>query len=296
MTFTDHLLGQDLDYKENVDSSKITAIKAGGPIKTVIYPRNAKELITAVKACEEYSNKYIILGGCTNTCFSDNGFNGAVILTSKLKSIKIEDEILVAEAGISLSEILRFAAYNDKEIASELFGIPGTIGGAVRNNAGAYGKEISEYFICGEFLDKSNYKTVVLDKESLMFSYRYSCLQKNRLVLLKCRLKTKPIKKEICLSDFKRVTQRRRAQQPNEPSLGSFFKRSDGIIPAKLIDNLGLKGYAVGGASVSKKHAGFIVNQDKCTVDEIERLAEHIENAVMDRYGIRLIREAEIIK
>ncbi|MBQ3016943.1 MAG: UDP-N-acetylmuramate dehydrogenase [Clostridia bacterium] len=296
MTFIDYLLAQGLNYKENVDSSKITSIKAGGQIKTVIYPNNKKEFTAAVMACSRFHIKFKILGGCTNSCFSDNGYDGAVIFTSNLKSIKIEGENIVAEAGATISEILRFAAHNDKEIASELFGIPGTIGGAVRNNAGAYGKEIADFFISGEFFDTSNFKTLILDRENLLFSYRYSYLQSSTLALIECRLKTRPSEKEKCFNDFKRITQIRRAQQPNEPSLGSFYKRRDGVIPAKLIDDLGLKGYTVGGASVSKKHAGFIVNSDKCTVNEIEKLAEYIEYAAVNKYGIHLIREAEIIK
>ncbi len=296
MTFTDYLLSQGITYKENLDSSKISSIKAGGQIKTAVYPNNRNELIAAIQACKNFSIQYIIIGGCTNTCFSDRGFDGAVIFTSKLKSIKIEDGEIVCEAGCTISEILRFAAHKDLEISSELFGIPGTLGGAVRNNAGAYGKEIADVFVCGEFLDTSDLKVIVLDKESLGFSYRYSYLQNSTTVLLKCKLKTFPSNKEKCFSDFKKITQRRRLQQPNDPSLGSFFKRSDGVIPAKLIDDAGLKGYSVGGASVSDKHAGFIINTDKCTVNQIEILAEYIEKTVMEKYGIRLIREAEIIK
>lgn len=296
MTFTDYLLLQGINYKENIDSSKITSIKAGGRIKTAIYPNNKKEFTAAVMACKNFGTQYKILGGCTNTCFSDRGFDGAVIFTSRLRSIKIEDGNVVAEAGCAISEILRFAANNDLELSSELFGIPGTLGGAVRNNAGAYGKEIADNFVCGEFLDTSNLKTTVLDKESLGFSYRNSYLQSSAQVLLECKLKTLPSNKEKCINDFKRITQIRRLQQPNEPSLGSFFKRNDGIIPAKLIDDAGLKGYSVGGASVSEKHAGFIINSDKCTVNQIEILAEYIEKTIMGKYGIQLVREAEIIK
>lgn len=296
MILTDYLSKFGIKYKENLDTSKISSIRAGGKIKTAIFPSNNKDLIRAVEVCKALSKKYKIIGGCTNTFFADNGFFGTVIFTKNLNQISINNGSVIAGCGSSLSSILRLSASEGYEIAGELFGIPGTFGGAVRNNAGAFGKELCEFFIDGSFFDPINEKIITLTGEKLSFAYRYSDLQTNCLIFLSGKLKVYSSKKEKCFEEFKRYAKRRSTEQPSLPSLGSFFKRSGNIIPAKLIDDAGLKGYTVGGASVSQKHAGFIVNSANATAKDIVTLAKYIERTVKEKYGITLQREAEFVE
>lgn len=296
MTFTDYLSNHCIKYKENVDSSKISSIRAGGNIKLSIYPSSQKDLIDALYICKAFSKKFKIIGGCTNTFFSDEGFDGVVVFTSGVRGVDIKNGVITAECGSSLSFILRFAAFNGYEIPGELFGIPGTLGGAVRNNAGAYGKEIADVFIEGCFFDAFTGEIFQLKNDSLSFSYRYSNIQRDNILLLSAKLRAFTSSKEKCFEKFEQYVRKRRCEQPNLPSLGSFFKRSNDIIPAKLIDEQGLKGYTVGGASVSKKHSGFIVNSGNATADDIDSLARYIENQIDEKYGVQLIREAELVR
>ncbi len=296
MTFAEYLSKCGIKYKESVDTSKISSIRAGGKVKIAIYPSDLNELIESIEICKAFLQRYKIIGGCTNTFFSDIGYDGAVVFTTALNKTTIKDSIITAECGSSLSSILRLAAAEEYQISGELFGIPGTFGGAVRNNAGAYGKELSDFFIDGCFYDPINSEIITLDSKSLSFEYRYSKLQKNGMVFLSGRLKAYRSKREKCFDEFKKYAQKRRTEQPLLPSLGSFFKRTNNVIPAKLIDNAGLKGYTVGGASVSQKHSGFIVNSANATSEDVNTLAEKIRQTVKEKYGVNLLREAEFVE
>ena len=286
---------EGIKYKQNVDTAKISSIKAGGYAKIGLYPNDTHQIIKAIAICKSIGVKYKIIGGCTNTYFSDNGYDGAVIFTSYLNSCRMEDGYIAADCGCSLSRMLKFAASHEFGIAGQLFGIPGSLGGALRNNAGAYGKEISDVFLDGMFLDQQNLKILHFGNKDLHFSYRYSDLQKNGLIFLGGRFKTCKLSKEKCAAEFSEYARKRRETQPSAPSLGSFFKRRESIIPAKLIDDANLKGHSIGGAGISPIHAGFIVNIGNATADDINNLAVYVENVIKSKFGEMLLREAEFV-
>lgn len=296
MTLTEHFDKHSLKYNENYPTARISSIKAGGCARTVVYPETKEELILAIKIAKECSVRYKTIGGCTNTFFSDNGFSGAIISTRHLSRINANDGGISVRAGVPLIKALRYAAGLGIDLGCGLYGIPGTVGGAVRNNAGAFDSEISDAFIGGEFYDEESDKIVTLDADELSFGYRSSILQSEKLVFLSGTLKGKSRKTPSILRDFERILDKRREKHPTEPSLGSFFKRCEDVIPARLIDTSGLKGIRVGNAAVSSKHAGFIINLGGATSGEIDTLARKIEEIIYNSYGVALIREAELVE
>ena len=240
--------------------------------------------------------KYKIIGKATNVFFSDKGFGGLIISTSNMKKATFSENGYIAEAGVSLPLLIRSAARDGIRISPELSGIPGSIGGAVRNNAGAYGKEISDVFEWGEFYSVENDAVLTLTKSELDFSYRASRLVNAQLVLLSAKITAERASVGDALSEISGFTLMRRQKQPSEASLGSFFKRSSDVAASQLIDACGLKGFSVGGASISEKHAGFIINNGNATSNDINELADFAENKVYRKFGIRLTREAEFIE
>lgn len=296
MLFKDYLSKYKIDYKAELQTAEISSIKAGGSAEYALYPKKQDELILLIKLCQAFSVPYKIIGGCTNTFVCDYGYRGAMIFTKNLSKTDCSGETVTAEAGTSLSVLLRKACSSDLELRSELFGIPGSIGGAIRNNAGAFGAEISDVFVSGSFYDIDNDKVLNLSKNELCFAYRYSILQNQNLVFINGIFKTRPRASEKISADFSKFSGKRRDSQPNDPSLGSFFKRSAEIIPAHLINSAGLKGKRIGGAEVSIKHAGFIINKGGATATDIDLLAKAIEAEVFEKYNVNLTREAELIE
>ena len=289
------LADRSIEYQENFPTSKISSVKAGGNAEIAIFPTNITQLTVVVDICLKQGIPYKIIGGCTNTCFSDRGFNGAIIWTGRLRSFSLIGSTLNVECGISLAAIQRTLLNDSVAFVPDLFGIPGRVGGALRNNAGAFLDEISNGFLCGEFFDTETRKTIKLEKSDLDFSYRHSLIG-NDLIFLSGTFKVTLSDKESIKKIHSDTLAKRIANHPKEPSLGSFFKRTENGIPAsKLIDEAGLKGYRLGGAAISDKHAGFIVNRGDATVSDIEKLALYTESKIKDRYGIILEREAEIV-
>lgn len=296
MNLISAFLDNGIKATDDVDTSKISAIKAGGSARIGIYPETPGSLIKAIKICKLLELKFKVIGGCTNTFFKDGEYNGAVIFTKGIDDSKICDGYISAECGCSLTKLLKAAAQKDMEISNGLFGIPGTLGGALRNNAGAFGTEICESFIEGLFLNTDTLEVLTLSGRELDFGYRSSLIMREPLILLRGKLKVTDKKRIFCFNEFEKYSQKRRASQPCQPSLGSFFKRSGGIIPAELIDRAGLKGYRVNDAAVSEKHAGFILNLRCATANDINRLACEIEEKIKDTYNVKLLREAELVE
>ena len=292
MNLISAFLDNGIKATDDVDTSKISAIKSGGSARIGIYPETPGSLIKAIKICKLLELKFKVIGGCTNTFFMDGEYNGAVIFTKGIDDSKICDGHISAECGCSLTKLLKAAAQKDMEISNGLFGIPGTLGGALRNNAGAFGTEICECFIEGLFLNTDTLEVLTLSGSELDFGYRSSLIMREPLILLRGKLRATDKKRIFCFNEFEKYSQKRRASQPCQPSLGSFFKRSDGIIPAELIDRAGLKGYRVNDAAVSEKHAGFLINRGGATCEDMLRLVEHVQNTVRERFGVEL--ECEI--
>lgn len=296
MNISFYLEQYGIEYEKDLSTARLSSIKAGGYANYVLYPRNSEELITSIKLSNNFFGKFKLIGGCTNTFFSDADFSGTIICTKKFNRIAFNDCSAALDCGASLSGSIKAAANRGIDIGSGLFGIPGTIGGGVRNNAGAYESSVSDTFLRGEFYDRERDSIITLDARDLNFSYRYSSLQSESLILLNGIFRASEREKEALLKELTQTQEKRRSSHPTEPSLGSFFKRSDNIVPAALIENAGLKCKRIGGAQISPKHSGFIINAGNATAEDINALAEEVEATILKSYGVRLEREAEFVK
>lgn len=285
----------DARCEKNLDTKKLSSLKAGGIAALVIYPNDIKSFINAIRICNKNGLRYTVIGNCTNSAFADGIFDGVVISVSKIKKVTAFEGKIKVECGASLPYLIKHFSRLGEGLPPELAGIPGSVGGAVRNNAGAYGKSISDVFIQGIFYSPTEDKLVTLTKDEMAFGYRSSVLTEKKLYLVEAFLSTFSCDSEKHTSEIADFAAKRQLSQPHEPSLGSFFKRYDGISAGRLIDMAGLKGFSIGGAAVSDKHAGFIVNKGNATVSDILSVANVCERTVFEKFGIVLTREAEII-
>ena len=273
------------------------SFNCGGAAKFYFEPQNIQELLNAINYCKQIKRKYFILGNGTNVICSDDGYTGAVICTKKLQNIlltKYNNSVFInLEAGVSLFKLNRLLADLGIEGLEWSYGIPGSVGGAVYMNAGAYGHDIFEFVDYVEVFSRGKVKR--LKKEQIKFGYRSGGL-KNK-VILKVGLKLVSNSPTNVKEKQDYYMSLRLQKQPLEyPSAGSVFKRKGEIIPAEIIDKLGLKGAIIGGAKVSEKHAGFIVNYNSATATDVLKLIEKVESEVYNKTGIKLEREIVLLK
>lgn len=238
---------------------------------------------------------FFVLGNGSNLLFTDDFHNGIYISTLKLCNISSDGDIITADCGARLSSVCNYAASLSLSGMEELSGIPGTVGGAVYMNAGAYGGEIKDTLIKTVYLTKSG-EVKEIDNENHLFGYRQSIFQKSGNIILSSSFKlTKGNKNEI-KEKMTELLKRRNEKQPlNYPSAGSTFKRPEGYFAGKLIEDCGLKGYTLGGACVSDKHCGFVINKDNASSDDILKLIAHIKETVHKNFGVKLEEEVKVI-
>lgn len=285
------------EFFENEPMSNRTSFKTGGPVDLLVCPDNIEALITILKVCKENNIKTFIIGNGSNILVSDNGLSGVVIrLSNNFADIKlIDDETIYCQSGISMSKLCTFALQNSLSGLEFAYGIPGTAGGAAYMNAGAYGGEMKDVLIKCEHIDE-NCNLSSFSGDALKLGYRksvYSSLDNYVITSLTVKLKKadyESIKAKMDENLFKR-----KSKQPLEyPSAGSTFKRPEGYFAGALIEECGLKGYSVGGAQVSEKHAGFVINKDNATTDDILNLISHIQKTVYEKKGVSLEPEVKI--
>ena len=279
----------------NENMSKYTTFKLGGNAKFLCFPSCIDELKSVINYCKTNKEKYFILGKGSNTVFRDKGYNGVVINMSNFeKQITMDNGLVKASAGTSLFELNRFLLENSLAGFEWSFGIPGSVGGAVIMNAGAYGGEIGNYIEKVEVL--INNRRRIIYRENLQFSYRYSSLQNTKNIILNVwfRLKNGDTKEIQSLQKYY-YDQRKEKQPLNYPSAGSIFKRENNIIPAKIIDKLYLKGVNINGVEVSKKHSGFIVKTGDATTSDLEQLIDKIKTIVKQEEGVTLVTEIIVV-
>ena len=274
-------------YK-NVSAKEICSFKGGGIVKRLFVPLNADELIRTINTLNEREEDYAVIGNASDVLILDGGTDNA-ICTRGLKNVVAEGNSITAAAGVSLAKLARIAYENSLAGFERLAGIPGSVGGAVVTNAGAFGAEISD---CIEEITVFDGKDItVVKKEDVGFSYRHSNIGNGRNVVLSVKF----ILPEGRRADLKNLAAKyaeiRRNTQPDKPSAGSVFKRANGVGAGYYIDSLGLKGTRVGGAEISRKHAGFIVNAGDAKSSDFTALAAAIEEKVKCAYGITLERE-----
>jgi len=291
------LLSEEIK-KENIfldePMNKHTSFKIGGNADLFIKAYSINEIKSILKIANENNIPLFVLGNGTNLLVKDAGYRG-IILQIKLEEIKIEKTKVIVQSGVKnaiLSKKLLENSLTGFEFAS---GIPGTIGGAIKMNAGAHGSEIKDIIEEVTYMDfKGNIHKI--KNNECEFAYRYSKFFKEKAIILETKLSLEKGNREEIEEKINEFGKQRKAKQPLEyPNAGSTFKRGEGYITAKLIDECGLKGYSIGGAQVSEKHAGFIINKCNATSKDILDLIEHVKRTVKEKTGIDIKLEIEII-
>lgn len=282
---------------ENVPLSRLTTYRVGGNAKVVVYPRNTKSLISIIKLLKSEKKKYMILGKGSNVLFSDKEYDGVIIILDHLDKVTLKGNTIKVGAGYSLMKLAQFAI--KKGLAGLEFapGIPGTLGGAVYMNAGAYKSDMG-YIVSRVKVLTPEYKVIDMVNRECKFKYRSSFFQKHKnYIILEVELRLKKGNKEELLKITKDRRERRIASQPLEyPSAGSVFRNPREDLPAgKLIDELGLKGLRKGGAQISSKHANFIINRKNAKAEDVKGLIDFVKDMVKDNYDIDLHVEQELV-
>ncbi len=282
-----------ISYTLGEPMNRHTTFKIGGNADVMLTPESVTELCLVIKTAKEYSVPYFILGKGSNLLVSDDGIEGAVISVSKLDKIEATGDRIVCGAGASLAAVCvaaRDAALTGLEFA---YGIPGSIGGALYMNAGAYGGEMSQVVVCAQCINGDG-SIVTVSSEDMALGYRTSAFKKNGFVITSVTLELKKGDIQQINAQMQELFGRRRDKQPLEyPSAGSTFKRPEGYFAGALIEKNNLKGVAVGGAQVSEKHAGFVINRGGATCSDVRALIEKIQDTVYKNDGVRL--ETEVI-
>ena len=276
--------------------STLTTYKTGGIAKLVVYPNNINNLKELLKLINKYNINYFILGKGSNTLFSDNEFNGVIIKLDKLTNFEIKQNEIYVESGMILSKLVQESVKNNLTGLEFAIGIPGTIGGAIYMNAGAYGSNMSNIIKSVIALnEKLQIEEIPLEK--LKFDYRYSIFQANKnLICIAANSKLEHGKHDEIASKIKENLLKRKNSQPLEyPSAGSVFRNPEGNYAGKIIEELGLKGKSIGGAEISTKHANFIVNKNNASSSDILNLIKLVQKETKDKYEIDLKLEQQLV-
>ena len=284
------------EYSTEAMLRDFTSFKIGGKADIMIFPDTFEKLEEIVSFSHTNQIPVFVLGKGSNLLVNDEGIRGVVINTCKLDKIELVDETTIrCGCGISLSRLCRFALDNSLTGLEFAFGIPGTAGGAAYMNAGAYGGEMKDVLIYCEHLNADGSKGSFADDE-LSLSYRHSAYSDKDYVITALTLKLQKGDKEEIKAKMDELIGKRKDKQPLEyPSAGSTFKRPEGFFAGALVEECGLKGYTVGGAQVSEKHAGFVINIGSATAKDVIGLIEHCQKTVQEQKGVVLEPEVKII-
>lgn len=275
--------------------SSYVNFKVGGPADILLIPNSKEQVIKSITVCKENNIPVYVIGNGSNILVRDGGFRGVVISLKGVHNVTVNDERIEAECGAMLKEVSDKAMENSLTGFEFACGIPGTIGGAVFMNAGAYDGEIAHVIESAELID-DNCNIIRLTNEELDFGYRSSLVMKKGYIVLSAIFKLKKGQVKTIKELVDDLTNKRESKQPLEyPSAGSTFKRPTGYFAGKLIQDAGLKGYSIGGAAVSEKHSGFVINKGNATAKDITDLIEYIQNEVNNKFGVELHPEVRII-
>ncbi|MDD7795641.1 UDP-N-acetylmuramate dehydrogenase [Clostridium sp. 'White wine YQ'] len=283
------------DIEIDAPMSEHIYFKVGGPVDFLVSPRKKEQVAEIVKLCSLEKVPYYIIGNGSNLLVKDGGIRGVVIKLTELKDIRIEDNLIYADCGALLKDVSKLALEHSLTGFEFACGIPGSVGGAVFMNAGAYDGEISNVIKWAEIID-DNFNIIKLNKEDLKLGYRSSVVMEEGNVVLGACFELTNGDKDKIEARVNELTSRREEKQPLEyPSAGSTFKRPEGYFAGKLIQDSGLKGFSIGGAAVSEKHSGFIINKDKATAQDIIDVIHHVQKTVKEKYGVELHTEVRIL-
>lgn len=283
---------------ENAPMKNYTSFKTGGSARMLVSPVSADCLCSLIAYLGKNSVPFTVIGNGTNLLVQDSGYDGVVVkIGSELSKTELIDETTVfCEAGASMKSLCMFAMEHSLSGLEFAYGIPGTLGGAVYMNAGAYGGEMKDVLLSCNHIDNEG-KQGSLSGAELDLGYRHSAYSDNGFAVVSAVLALKKGDKDKIKAEMNENLGKRKSKQPLEyPSAGSTFKRPEGYFAGALIEGAGLKGFSVGGAQVSEKHAGFVINKDKATSSDIMLLIKHIQETVYEKYGVMLEPEVKILE
>ncbi|WP_243153536.1 UDP-N-acetylmuramate dehydrogenase [Senegalia massiliensis] len=286
----------NIKIEKCVSMKKHTYFKIGGPADIVAYPNNIVQVQELIKFCNENNIEFFVLGNGTNLLVRDKGIRGLVIkIDDNLNDIKVDENRIIAQAGAKVSRVAKEALKHSLTGLEGASGIPGSIGGGVTMNAGAYGTELKDVITnvkcVDEYGDIKDY-----NKDEMHFGYRHSRIHEKKLIVVEVEMVFKEGEYDKIKAAMDDYTQRRNSKQPIElPSAGSTFKRPEGDYAGRLIDVSGLRGIRYKDAQVSEKHCGFVVNRGNATCEDILNLIKVVQKTVKDKHGILLEREVLIV-
>ncbi len=278
--------------EENFDVKKLTSLKCGGKIKKVIFPKTEDEFKEALSLFPDAQ----VFGNLSNTLVSTYGYEGEVILTTKMASYKFEDDFVTADCGVKGPKLSQAAAEQGLSGLEFMIAFPGTVGGEVFMNAGAHGQSISDIFV--EALCWSKEKGfMTLTKEDMKFSYRTSICQSENIVILKAKFKLQKTTPEAIKAKMQENLDFRKAKQPNlaTPNCGSVFRNPEGDSAGRLLESIGAKTFSINGAKVWERHANFIDNKNNATSTDILELMAKMQKSVKEKYNIKLKPEVRFL-
>lgn len=293
MSFNEFCLQENIEIKQKENMKNHTSFKIGGAADYFVYVKSLDELKKVIKKAKELDLPFFILGKGSNLLVSDKGIEGVVICLTGFNEITVCDEVVEAQAGASLAQVCVNACENGLTGLEFAYGIPGTVGGGLYMNAGAYGGEMSQVVVSAKYIDAYGDEGE-FDINEMQLGYRTSIFKQNGKIITSVKFKLEKGNKEKIKSAMDDFMSRRKDKQPLEyPSAGSTFKRPEGYFAGALIQENNLKGFSVGGAMVSEKHAGFVINYNSATSQDVKKLMEEIQKRVYENNNVKL--EPEVI-
>ena len=292
----EEIVGKD-KVKYNEKMSKYTTMRVGGPCDCIVFPDEISKIKEVIDFCKNENITFFVIGNGSNLLVKDEGIHGVVIkLGHRFGKIEIDGEYILAYAGATMPALSQLAKKNSLKGLEFACGIPGTIGGGVKMNAGAYGSQISDILYEVTYMDEKEEIKTIKNKDC-SFGYRKSIFTINpNYVILSAKFKLERGNIDEIENKMKENSLARKAKQPLEyPNFGSVFKRPEGYFVGKLVDDAGLRGYKIGGAQVSTKHTGFIVNVDNATCKDVLDLIGYVQTTVYNKFNVKLTPEVIII-
>ena len=292
----EEIVGKD-KVKYNEKMSKYTTMRVGGPCDCIVFPDEISKIKEVIDFCKNENITFFVIGNGSNLLVKDEGIHGLVIkLGHRFSKIELDGEYILAYAGATMPALSQLAKKNSLKGLEFACGIPGTIGGGVKMNAGAYGSQISDVLYEVTYMDEKEEIKTIKNKDC-SFGYRKSIFTINpNYVILSAKFKLERGNIDEIENKMKENSLARKAKQPLEyPNFGSVFKRPEGYFVGKLVDDAGLRGYKIGGAQVSTKHTGFIVNVDNATCKDVLDLIGYVQTTVYNKFNVKLTPEVIII-
>ena len=295
MLLKDFFEENKIEYSLSCDLKDISTFRIGGKADIICYPSCVEQVSKIVRFCNENNYNFITLGRCSNVVFSDEGLRTLLIKTDKIDHLCKDGNLFTFGAGVMLAKASKYSIDNGYEGMEFSYGIPGSVGGAVYMNAGAYGGEMSHIVFKTEYVDDVGDVCCISGNEH-DFSYRHSFFSDKGYIITSTTVCLKKGDKQKSEELVAQLQSARKSKQPLEyPSAGSVFKRPEGYFAGKLIQDCNLKGYSIGGAKVSEKHSGFIINAGNATCSDVKKLVEHIKSEVDNKFGVELECELKFI-